>query len=84
MTWLDKCDNVIGIDPNEEMLSIAKQKSDKISFINAYSNNTSLSDNSTDIVICSQSFHWMNPTDTLKEVNRILKPNGAFSTIDCD
>lgn len=84
MTWFDKCDNIIGIDPNEKMLSIAKQKSDKISFIKAYSDNTILPDNSTDIAICSQSFHWMNPTDTLAEVNRILKLNGVFVTIDCD
>ena len=84
MAWIDKCDNIIGIDPNEEMLSIAKQKSKDISFIKAYSDNTTLPDNSTDIVICSQSFHWMNPTDTLAEVNRILKPNGVFATVDCD
>lgn len=84
LAWIDKCDNIIGIDPNEEMLSIAKQKSNKISFIKAYSDNTTLPDNSTDIVICSQSFHWMNPTDALAEVNRILKSNGIFVTIDCD
>lgn len=84
MAWIGKCDNIIGIDPNDEMLSIAKQKSNKISFIKAYSDSTTLSNNSTDIVICSQSFHWMNPADTLKEVNRILKSNGVFATIDCD
>lgn len=84
LAWIDKCDNIIGIDPNEEMLSIAKQKSDKISFIKAYSDNTTLPDNLTDIVICSQSFHWMNPKNTLKEVNRILKLSGIFATIDCD
>lgn len=84
LPWLGKCDNIIGIDPNKEMLSIAKQKSNDILFIKAYSNNTTLPDNSTDIVICSQSFHWMNPTDTLAEVNRILKSNGVFATVDCD
>lgn len=82
--WVGKCDNIIGIDPNEEMLSIAQHKSDKISFIKAYSDNTTLPENSTDIVICSQSFHWMNPTDALAEVNRILKPSGVFATVDCD
>ncbi len=82
--WSGKCDNIIGIDPNEKMLSVAKQKSNNISFIKAYSDNTALPEHSADIVICSQSFHWMNPTDTLKEVNRILKPNGVFATIDCD
>ena len=66
------------------MLSIAKKKNNGISFIKAYSDNTTLSENSTDIVICSQSFHWMNPTDTLAEVNRILKSNGVFATVDCD
>lgn len=66
------------------MLSVARQKSDAVSFIKAYSDNTTLPDNSTDIIICSQSFHWMNPTDTLAEVNRILKPNGIFATVDCD
>lgn len=84
LAWNGQCDNIIGIDPNEEMLSIAEQKSNDISFIKAYSDNTPLADNSTDIVICSQSFHWMNPTDTLTEVNRILKLNGIFATVDCD
>lgn len=84
IAWTGKCDKLIGIDPNEEMLSVAKQKSNDIVFIKAYSDNTTLLDNSADIVICSQSFHWMNPTDTLAEVNRILKPNGVFATIDCD
>ncbi|MCD7796721.1 MAG: methyltransferase domain-containing protein [Clostridiales bacterium] len=84
MAWIGKYNGIIGVDPNEEMLSIAKQKSDKISFIKACSDNIPLPDNSTDIVICSQSFHWMNPTDTLTEVNRILKPNGIFATVDCD
>lgn len=84
LAWIGKCDNIIGIDPNEEMLSIARQKSKNISFIKAYSDNTALPDNSADIVICSQSFHRMNPMDTLKEVNRILKPSGIFATLDCD
>lgn len=84
LAWSGKCEKIIGIEPNEEMLSVARQKSDAVSFIKAYSDNTTLPDNSTDIIICSQSFHWMNPTDTLAEVNRILKPNGIFATVDCD
>ncbi len=84
MAWIGMCNCIIGIDPNEEMLSIAKQKSNDISFIGAYSDNTTLSDNSTDIVVCSQSFHWMNPADTLAEVNRILRQDGVFATVDCD
>lgn len=84
VVWLNKCDRVTGIDPNEEMLSVAKQKSNDISFIKAYSDNTTLPDSSADVVVCSQSFHWMNPADTLAEVNRILRQGGVFATVDCD
>lgn len=53
MTWIGKCDNIIGIDFNDEMLLIAKQKSYNISFIKAFSDNTTLQNNSTDIAIGS-------------------------------
>ena len=39
---------------------------------------------SADIITCSQSFHWMNPEKTLKEVSRILKKGGVFATYDYD
>lgn len=85
LAWKNKCDCIIGIDPSEDMLSVAREKtSDSMQFKRAYSDKTGLPDDFADIVVCSQSFHWMNPTDTLKEVNRILKPDGVFATIDCD
>lgn len=83
--WENKCGKVIGIEPSEDMLNIAKAKSDaKLLFIKSYSDNTGLPDNSADIVFCSQAFHWMNPHDTLSEVNRILRKGGIFAAVDCD
>lgn len=83
--WEDKCGKVIGIEPSEDMLNIAKTKSGgSASFVKAYSDNTGLPDNSADVVFCSQSFHWMNPQDTLSEVDRILKKGGIFAAVDCD
>lgn len=83
--WENKCDRVIGIEPSEDMLNIAKAKSgSNASFIKSYSDNTGLADNSVDVVFCSQSFHWMNPCDTLSEVNRILRKGGIFAAVDCD
>lgn len=74
---------VIGIDPLEDMLNEAKKKEIKNgTFLNAFSDNTGLEDEIADLVICSQAFHWMNPTSTLKEVSRILKENGVFAIID--
>lgn len=85
LVWENKCGNIIGVDPSDDMLSVAKTKSkNAVSFIKAYSDNTGLPDNSVDVVFCSQAFHWMNPADTLAEVNRILKNDGIFAVIDCD
>jgi len=83
--WENRCGNIIGVDPSDDMLNIAKAKSNgSVSFINAYSDNTGLPDNIADVVFCSQAFHWMNPASTLAEVNRILKDGGVFAAADCD
>ena len=77
--------NVIGIDPSKDMLDEAKKKeNDNLKFKQGFGENTGLSNSIADIVICSQAFHWMNPEITLKEVHRILKPNGIFAVINAD
>ena len=55
-----------------------------IRFVNAFAHETGLAPECADLVTCSQSFHWMEPEETLQEVNRILKPGGIFATYDCD
>lgn len=83
--WQEVSDKVIGVEPNDEMRGIAEKKAtSKMSFIKAFSESTGLDDSCADAVVCSQSFHWMEPVSTLKEVNRILKSGGVFATIDCD
>ena len=83
--WCGNCVRVIGVEPSGDMLAVARQKAnDSLSFIQAYAHQTGLPDTCTDAVICSQSFHWMDPAPTLAEVNRILKPVGVFATVDCD
>lgn len=85
MVWKNNSNRVIGIDPSTDMLTVANKKSsENIEFKQAYSDKTNLPDNFADIVVCSQSFHWMNPSETLNEINRILKTDGVFATIDCD
>lgn len=85
LAWADFSDKVIGIEPSEDMLKIAKNKtSENVEFLKGFSHNTGLLSESVDVVACSQSFHWMNPQETLKEIDRILKKSGIFMTIDCD
>jgi len=85
--WSDVSNKVIGIEPSNDMIKLAREKSfglDNVEFISAFSDNTGLENNSVDIVTCSQSFHWMNPETTLNEVSRILKKGGVFAVYDCD
>ncbi len=85
VVWEKNCNQVIGVEPSEDMLSQASAKSsDTVKFIKGFAHETGLEDDSADVIVCSQSFHWMNPDLTLAEVNRILKKYGVFATVDCD
>ena len=85
LCWEKNCKQVIGIEPSKDMILQSKKKeTDWLTFRQGFGNNTGLSDACADAVVCSQSFHWMEPESTLREINRILKPGGIFATIDCD
>lgn len=82
--WMNYCDTVTGVEPGDGMRAVAMQKAGgSMKFIKGYGHETGLADDSCDVVVCSQSFHWMEPTATLSEINRILKEGGIFATIDC-
>jgi ubiquinone/menaquinone biosynthesis C-methylase UbiE len=42
---------------------------------------TGLPDASVDLVSCFQAFHWFDPTPTLLEFHRILKPTGRLAVV---
>lgn len=83
--WEGRCGRVIGVEPSADMLRVANEKAGAaISFVQAFANDTGLPAASADIVVCSQSFHWMEPVSTLREADRLLKDGGVFAAIDCD
>ncbi|MDR0914251.1 MAG: class I SAM-dependent methyltransferase [Oscillospiraceae bacterium] len=82
--WSDFAEKIIGIEPNDGMRKIAGERYPDIEFRSAYSHETGLPNESVDIITCSQSFHWMEPSSTLAEVNRLLRPGGVFAVYDCD
>ena len=84
--WAEAAKEVIGIDPSEDMLAVANSNSANFSnvrFTQGFSHAIPLEDQSTDLVCCSQSLHWMEPASTLSEINRILKKGGLFIAYDC-
>jgi len=84
--WAEYIEKVVGIDPAIDMLLKAKSQTTaaNISYRQGFSHDTGLPDHCADIVTCSQSLHWMEPTSTFKEVSRILRSGGVFAAYDCD
>jgi SAM-dependent methyltransferase len=82
--WADVAASVIGVEPNADMRAqaISETAEGNVHFRNGTSAETGLADGSADIVTCSQSLHWMEPTATFAEVARILRSGGVFAAYD--
>lgn len=84
--WAGRAERVIGIEPNADMRTQARQAThaETVAYQEGSSTATGLAEGSADIVTCSQSLHWMEPEATFAEIARILRPGGVFAAIDCD
>jgi ubiquinone/menaquinone biosynthesis C-methylase UbiE len=72
--------NVIAIEPNADMRQAAEPHP-FVEYREATAEATHLPNNSVDLITCFQSFHWFNPSPTLLEFYRILKPSGRLALV---
>jgi SAM-dependent methyltransferase len=88
--WGERAERVIGVEPNADMRQEAVRKradhpsAATIEYREGVAHRTDLPDGCADIVTAAQSFHWMEPTATLAEIARILRPGGLFAAYDYD
>lgn len=72
-----------GVDPNQEMLSVANAVSDQVretvQWVRGYADATGLPENSVTLVTSFNSFHHFPVPETLAEVQRIVKSAGYFA-----
>ena len=70
---------VIGVEPNADMRKILKklEVNQKFRLVEGTAEHTNLEDNSIDLIVVAQAFHWFNKEEFKKECKRILKPNGS-------
>jgi ubiquinone/menaquinone biosynthesis C-methylase UbiE len=72
---------VYGVEPNEAMRQSAEQqfKGNK-NFLSVVGSAeaTTLRDNSVDLVVCAQAFHWFKPDETRAEFRRVLKSDNDY------
>lgn len=75
--------NVVGLDISQEMLNIAKSKSNNIKYVLSNADQLPFEDNQFDIVTIA--FGMRNIQDkisAIKEITRVLKSDGQFLHID--
>jgi len=77
--------STIGVEPSADMRALAERRApDNARFVEGFGHDTGLVADSADLVLAVQAMHWMEPTGTLAEVARLLRPGGVFAAIDCD
>jgi SAM-dependent methyltransferase len=77
--FLKHGNQVLGIEPNAEMRSAGERllaKYPTFVSVNATAEATTLADNSTDLIVAGQAFHWFDRAAAQVEFKRILKPDG--------
>ena len=76
----DRGVKVIAIEPNGEMRQAAEPHP-LVEFREATAEATLLPNSCVNLVTSFQAFHWFEPTPTLKELHRILKPSGRLALV---
>ncbi len=74
---------LIGIDPDEGMIEIAREAVPAAALHLASAESMPLADSSVDLVLCAVSMHhWSDSGAGLREVARVLRPGGRFCFAD--
>jgi ubiquinone/menaquinone biosynthesis C-methylase UbiE len=83
---LDEGAEVTGVEPSAELIREAKLIDEdcgaEIDYVNRYAEDTGLPGQSFDAVTALRAWHWFDGQAVLKEVRRILKPDGDLLIMD--
>jgi len=75
---------VIGVEPNDDMRSLAEKSlklDSRFISIKATAENTTIKDNSLDLVTVAQAFHWFDKEKFKLECQRILKQDAKVALV---
>lgn len=79
---LAKCNEVVAVEPNEEMLAHRFTENDYEQIVGGLEKLKSMPEQSFDVIICHNVLEYVNDRkEVLKEFYRLLKPDGCISLI---
>ncbi|MFK3863441.1 class I SAM-dependent methyltransferase [Pseudoalteromonas rhizosphaerae] len=75
--------STVAIEPNDDMRKhgILDSQKTNITWVNGSGENTTLNDNSADLLSMASSFHWVDFEKAIKEFSRVLRPGGFFTAV---
>lgn len=80
--WLlDTGATPIAVEPVAAMRAQLQQALPEVTTLQGTATSIPLPDDSVDVVVCAQAFHWFSTGEALKEIRRILKPGGKLGLI---
>ncbi|CAB61776.1 trans-aconitate 3-methyltransferase [Schizosaccharomyces pombe] len=72
---------IIAVDVYPEMLDVLRKKFPNVDCRAGSAMAIPLEDESVDLVLCAQCFHWFANEEAMKEIYRVLKPNGKLGLV---
>ncbi len=82
--FLDNDNTVYAVEPNDDMRTFAEKwlsSYPRFQSVRAQGEATTLPSALCDMVVCAQSFHWLDIHQAQEEFRRILKPDGLVCAI---
>jgi ubiquinone/menaquinone biosynthesis C-methylase UbiE len=73
--------DVLATDPDAQMLAILNRDLPDVRTSVAPAEEIPLPDQSVDVVVCAQAFHWFDHDRAFPEIARVLKPGGRLALV---
>lgn len=72
---------VVAVEPVDAMRMQLLQNVPGVTALAASAQSMPLADESVDVVVCAQAFHWFASPEALREIGRVLRPGGKLGLV---
>jgi SAM-dependent methyltransferase len=78
---VDRADEVLAVEPDDRMRAVLVEEVPGVEVVAGRGESLPISDGYVDAVLASSSWHWMDLVPTLREVGRVLVPEGILGAL---
>jgi SAM-dependent methyltransferase len=75
------CDRLIAVEPDDRMRAVLTHNLPEVEALKGYGESLPVADTTTDAILASSSWHWMDSEAALREAARVLVPSGVLGVV---